>query len=139
MSLLCRVWDGGRMFRKIAVVALATAGVLCVSNAKAGIVVTADASTLSAAQMVNTLVGVNPGINVVSGSESYSGAGVATGTFSGGTAILPFDSGLALTSGSVHSIPGPNTVPNASTSNNTAGHPALDALAGFSTHDAAVL
>jgi len=95
---------------------------------------------LTAAQMVQLLLGASSGITVVSGSESYQGAAIASGSFSGGTGILPFDSGIALTSGSAQLIPGPNDQTDATQANGTASYNKLDNLAPGTLHgDAAVL
>src|SRR5687767_15676182 len=66
------------------------------------IVTTADATTL-----VNNILGA--GVTLVSGSSSLIGASTQQGTFTGGTGILPFESGIILTTGEATSAPGPNS------------------------------
>jgi hypothetical protein len=76
----------------------------------------------------------------VVGTPTYQGAAIASGSFSGGTGILPFDKGLALTSGSAPLIPGPNDRTDATQINGTPSYAKLDALAPGTLHgDAAVL
>lgn len=95
--------------------------------------------SLSAATLVAALVGGNPGIAVVAGSETYTGAAIANGTFTGGTGIIPFDSGVLLTSGSSQNAVGPNDSPSSGTNNATAGDAALDTLTAGGTFDASIL
>ena len=84
---------------------------------------------VSAAAMVANLVNAASGITVVPGSETYVGAPLASGLFTGGTGILPFDAGVALTTGRESNIPGPNNRSNTTFSNGTAADPNLDAVA----------
>jgi hypothetical protein len=97
---------------------------------------------LTATQMVALLIG--PGITVVPGSESYNGGAAgndASGSFIGGAGIIPFDSGLLMTSGTAAGALGPNLVGNfTGTPPATGGDPDLDALvAPNSTDDKSVL
>jgi hypothetical protein len=117
-------------------------------------------SSGSAATLVATLIGANSGLTVVAGSEVYVGAAVAAGTFTGGSGILPFDSGVVLTTGAAATTPmpvsqtnnpyhcpnagvaGPNDCSNAGLNDNRAGNAALAAVAGTTpskTFDAATL
>ena len=95
--------------------------------------------SLSAATLVAALVSGNPGIVVVGGSETYTGALVANGTFTGGTAIIPFDSGVLLTSGSSQDAKGPNDAAGQSTDNEAAGDAQLETLTTGTTFDASIL
>lgn len=90
----------------------------------------------SASQLVAALVG--PGITVVPGSETYTGAADASGLFtSGGT--LGIDHGVVLTDGSASGAAGPNNATDYSVENNVPGDTQLTALAGQTTYDASVL
>jgi hypothetical protein len=92
------------------------------------------------------------GGGVTISNVSYTGGPNAAGKFSGGAGIVGFPSGMVLGTGSVQTTPanaicgnpgkgieGPNQCPFNTTSNGTAGDPALTTLAGFPTLDAAVL
>jgi hypothetical protein len=95
---------------------------------------------VSAAALVQALVGGATGINVVAGSEVYTGDPIAAGTFTGGTGIIPFDDGVLLTSGSINNAPGPNTNDGAGTTNTGGSDADLDAINGGSDiEDAAIL
>jgi hypothetical protein len=95
---------------------------------------------VSAAALVNALVGGATGITVVAGSETYTGDPIAAGTFAGGTGIIPFDSGVLLTSGDIDNAPGPNGEDGAGTTNSGGSDAQLDAINGGSDiEDAAIL
>ena len=101
-----------------------------------------DASAASALLLAQDLLGNNPGITI--NSAALVGNSNATehqqGTFSGATGILPFDAGIALTSGKVENIPGPNNTSSASKNWGAAGAPELTALVSpNSTFDANIL
>jgi hypothetical protein len=88
---------------------------------------------------VNALLGAGPNAPTVS-NITYTGAAVAAGTFSGGTGILGFESGIMLSSGNIASVTGPNVQDGVTTVNGTPGDADLDGLIpGFSTNDAAIL
>lgn len=92
-------------------------------------------AALDADDLANALVGAGVTVsNVV-----YTGAEAASGTFSGGTGIIGFDTGILLTSGSAANVIGPNVEDGKTTNNGTAGDADLDALSGVTTLDAAVL
>jgi hypothetical protein len=102
-------------------------------NATATVVVTQtdDASTLA-----NTLLG--SGITI--SGESYTGAAVASGTFTGGlSAGIGIESGIILTSGDASLAPGPNTLDGATGDNQLPGDTDLDTLTPDPTFDATVL
>src|SRR5579872_3877098 len=63
----------------------------------------------TAAALVSQLVDTTTGITIVSGTEAYAGATVAAGSFSGDGSILPFSSGIVLTTGFASDVPGPNS------------------------------
>jgi alpha-tubulin suppressor-like RCC1 family protein len=101
-----------------------------------GGLVTQDLSQdLTAQDLASTLVG--PGITV--SNVTYTGAPVAGGTFTGGTGIIGFESGIILSSGAVAGVVGPNNTTAFTLGNGTAGDTDLAALSGSSTYDAAVL
>lgn len=90
--------------------------------------------------LVQALVGPGPVISNV----RYRGARIAAGSFSGGTGIVGFESGIVLSSGNISTVRGPdNFDPNAGlTPNGLPGDPDLDALIPpetCCTHDATVL
>ena len=82
----------------------------------------------SAAAMVANLIGNSSGIVVTPNSELYTGAAIASGLFTGADGVLPFAGGVALTSGSVNLVPGPNNAEDAEAVNNAASNPNLNAL-----------
>lgn len=95
---------------------------------------------VSAAALVQALVAGAPGINVVAGSESFTGDPVAAGTFTGGTGLIPFDAGVLLTSGNINVAPGPNNNDGAGATNTGGSDADLDAINGASDiEDAAIL
>jgi hypothetical protein len=86
------------------------------------------------ANILDCLVG--PGVAV--SNPQISGAAGAFGTFTGGTGIIGFDSGVILSSGNVFNVVGPNQFDNVSTNNGFGGDPDLDLLIpGYVTYDAA--
>ncbi|MBM3778671.1 MAG: PEP-CTERM sorting domain-containing protein [Acidimicrobiia bacterium] len=108
-------------------------------------------SSVDAVAMVSALVAGNPGIAVVAGSQRFNGVAgnstdgdltgdhLSSGTFTGGTGILPFDSGVILTSGAAASAPGPNSADGTTTAWGLPGDPDLNTLTTGTTFDAAVL
>jgi hypothetical protein len=90
---------------------------------------------MTAQQLAQTLVG--PGVTI--SNVSYTGANRAAGTFSGGTGIIGFESGIVLSTGCISNVIGPNTDDSITCVNDTPGDPDLDELAGEETFDAAVL
>jgi hypothetical protein len=92
-------------------------------------------AALDADDLANTLVGAGVTVSNV----SYSGAEVASGTFSGGTGIIGFEDGIILTSGAAANVIGPNVEDGKTTSHGGPGDADLDTLSGVDTADAAVL
>jgi hypothetical protein len=90
---------------------------------------------LTPEDLAQALVGEGVSISNV----TYTGAGVAAGTFQGGTGIIGFEQGIVLSSGCVSNVVGPNTEPDITCINNTPGDADLTELAGVPTFDAAVL
>lgn len=112
--------------------------------ALAAFAATASADTVSVTTTgsATTLVGelLGPGISVVSGSESYTGAAVASGTFSNGLPSgIGISSGILLTSGDASLAPGPNNNDAATGDNGLGGDAALTTFSGYATYDATVL
>ncbi|MFQ5512748.1 MAG: IPTL-CTERM sorting domain-containing protein [Candidatus Krumholzibacteriia bacterium] len=101
------------------------------------VLTTTDLSVLTPQDLVDALVGVG----ATTSNVSFTGASIAAGTFTGGTGIIGFESGIMLGSGNIASIPGPNMSDNTTTSNGVPGDPDLDVLLGppFTTFDATVL
>jgi hypothetical protein len=77
------------------------------------------------------------GLNV--SNVKYTGVDVAAGVFQGGAGIIGFDNGIILSTGNIVDVVGPNTQDDIGVDNGAAGDTQLDALAGYPTHDAAVL
>lgn len=94
---------------------------------------TGDATTLT-----NSILG--SGITLV-GTPTYTGATIASGTFTGGIASgIGIESGILLTSGSAQLAVGPNNTESATGNNGLSGDGDLNSLIpGFSTLDATVL
>jgi hypothetical protein len=90
---------------------------------------------LTAQDLVYTLVG--QGITV--SNVKLTGVEVAAGVFQGGAGIIGSDKGIILGTGNIVNVVGPNTKNNIGVNNEAAGDAQLDALAGYPTHDAAVL
>jgi hypothetical protein len=119
-------------------VVIAAAASLLAAVASAQIVVAPiDGSTVTPQTLADSLLSPGSGITIT--NVTYSGANGATGSFSGGSAIIGIDSGVVLTSGSVDNVVGPNDDSGASTENGLPGDADLDALAGDTTNDASVL
>jgi len=90
---------------------------------------------LEPVDLANQLVGDGVTIsNVV-----YTGAEIAAGRFTRGPQSVGFDTGILLSSGSVHNVIGPNSSDGITGNNGTPGDSALDTLSGFQTFDASVL
>lgn len=98
-----------------------------------------DLTTLTAESLVAALVG--PGVTIVPGSVSYSGAPGAAGlfAFTGQDDCIGISSGIILSSGNITNVEGPNTSGSTTTGFGTPGDPELSALAGQITYDAAIL
>jgi len=95
-------------------------------------------TTNNASTLTNTILG--SGITAVPGSQVYTGATGASGTFTGGvSAGIGIESGIILTSGGASIAPGPNNSDGATVNNGLPGNSALTALSGFQTYDATIL
>ncbi|MEP7027005.1 MAG: choice-of-anchor L domain-containing protein [Candidatus Eisenbacteria bacterium] len=90
----------------------------------------------NATSLVQCLLG--PAVNV--SNAVLNAAPDAAGTFTGGGAIIGFDSGIILSTGDVDSLYGPNDLEDTSTENLWPGDADLDTLvAPQTTYDAAIL
>jgi hypothetical protein len=78
-----------------------------------------------------------PGVQV--SNVTYTGAQDAAGSADGADPVVGFAGGVTLSTGNITTFQGPNTIPDAGTTNETVGDPQLDTLAGDTTYDAAVL
>ncbi len=114
----------------------AVAALLAAAPARGALVVSDIASGASAESLVTSMLGGGVTVsNVV-----YRGCPAGAGTFGGGSGIVGFEGGIMLSSGSVASAIGPNTVGNFSTICDAPGDADLDALIpGSTTQDASVL
>lgn len=79
------------------------------------------------------------GAGVTVSNVTYKGADIAAGTFTGGSEVVGFDSGVILSSGSLMNVIGPNQYDNISTNNSLEGDADLTVLSGYETYDASVL
>jgi hypothetical protein len=88
-------------------------------------------SGLTASQLVDLIVPSGGDITII-GTPTYTGASVASGSFSGFNADsgLPFSSGLLLTSGHVNNALGPNNAGDSSQNNGLLGSSLLEAVTG---------
>ena len=91
-------------------------------------------SNLTPEQMVNVLIGQG----VTTSDITYTGVGIASGSF-GGASNIGLNYGILLTSGSVNVTVGPNNSGNAGYNNGAAGDPDLQAFSGVTSDDACVL
>lgn len=98
---------------------------------------TSDLSTgITPAQLAQFLLGEDVEIKNV----KFTGAQKAAGTFTGGTGIIGFNSGIILSSGDIANVVGPNKEDGVTGSNGTDGDVDLDKLIpDYETEDAAVL
>jgi hypothetical protein len=92
-------------------------------------------TSLTATQVAQSLVG--PGVTI--SNVTYTGSPWALGTFTGGTGILGFGTGIILSNGAVSNVIGPNCSSSITQSNATPGDTDLSNLIGQVTNDAAVL
>lgn len=93
-------------------------------------------SGLTPTALVNALLGSGVAVSNV----QFVGDPHAAGTFSGGTGIIGFESGIILSSGDIAFVPGPNTQDDATADNALNGDADLDGLIpGYQTFDACVL
>ena len=92
---------------------------------------------VTATQLAQTLAGAGVTVSNV----TYTGADSAAGTFSGGTGIVGFESGIILSSGIIRNVIGPNTTGDITATNLTPGDTGLNRLTGDGnlTEDAAIL
>lgn len=94
------------------------------------------ASGLTPQDLVSALLGTGVAVSNI----QFNGAPIAAGTFSGGSGIVGFPSGIILSSGNIGFVPGPNTQDDATANNGRLGDADLDALIpGYETFDACVL
>jgi len=91
--------------------------------------------TLTVADLANTILG--PG--VVASNIKFTGAPIAAGTFTGGTNVIGFDSGIILSDGSANNVIGPNCSSGITGINEQPGDTDLSNLIDDVTNDAAVL
>jgi hypothetical protein len=93
-------------------------------------------SNVTPEEMVEFFIGAGISYSNV----QYTGADTARGTFiNGSTTNLGVNQGIALTSGTISYIPGPNDMGGISYTNNTNGDSLLSVLAGTITYDACIL
>jgi hypothetical protein len=123
----------------VAAVTAALIALIIGAAAQGAAITVTSMSSNTADSMANALVASMPGVTVVPGSATYTGASIASGTFTSTPGTLAFNSGILLTTGSVNNVPGPNNTTAATYSNNTSGDASLNTLVGGSTNDAAVL
>jgi hypothetical protein len=126
----------GRTSRSLAAATMLSAMLLAgPAMAANGLQVSDLTGPLTPTDLANELTGAGVTVSNV----QYVGDDRAAGTFSGGTGIIGFEDGIVLSSGQAADIVGPNTSPSTTTEFGTPGDPQLEALAGVSTNDAAIL
>jgi hypothetical protein len=127
-----------RKFKALLVVAilLIAAPNVFASN---GSIVTEDLTgTLTAADLVLTLLGEDSGATV--SNITFTGDERAAGVFSGGTGLVGFESGVVLSSGRINDVVGPNDSDSTTTALGQPGDPDLQSLIpGYTTFDATLL
>ncbi len=130
------------LFALLAVILLALSSYTFIAAQTTGLV-TQDLAggTLTAEDLAGALVGSSGDVTI--SNVQYTGAKVAAGTFSGGTGIVGFESGIILSTGNIAGVVGPNGG-TASTTNSQPGDDDLSTLASTETKtrptlDAAVL
>lgn len=99
---------------------------------------TEDLSTLTPEELVEALIGTGTNAPVIS-NVNFIGDPRAAGTFTGGTGIIGFESGIILSSGNIASVVGPNIRDNTSTNLGRPGDADLNGLGAGTTFDATVL
>jgi len=131
--LLSHFWR--RATSLVFVLAISLSLALSVQAQNAGLE-TSDLTTQTPEDLVNVLLGGGVAVSNV----TYTGTTVSAGTFTGGTGIIGFESGIILSSGSIQNVVGPNTSDGITTMNGLAGDADLAKLIpGFRTFDATVL
>jgi len=131
--LLTHFWK--RVTSLAFVLAISLSLALSVQAQNAGLE-TSDLTTQTPEDLVNVLLGGGVAVSNV----TYTGTTVSAGTFTGGTGIIGFESGIILSSGSIQNVVGPNTSDGITTMNGLAGDADLAKLIpGFRTFDATVL
>ena len=103
-------------------------------SADAGITVDSSATP---ADLVNNILGSG----IIASNITYTGAGIASGTFTGGISSgIGLESGIILTSGSASLAQGANTSDATTGDNSLPGDAELDSLIpGYQSHDATIL
>jgi PEP-CTERM motif len=109
------------------------------TSAKAGPLVVTGKTTSDATALANLLFAAGFTIDTATLTGNSNAAEFQQGTFTGGTAILPFESGVVLTSGNSLLAPGPNTTSSQTKSWGSAGDAQLNSLSGGTTQDANIL
>jgi hypothetical protein len=100
------------------------------------------ALTVTASLTPQALVSNLLGTGVTASNITYAGTPLSSGTFTGGTGIIGFESGIILSSGHADAVVGPNMSGSTTFVNNVPGDAQLAALAGVpvaQTFDATVL
>jgi len=97
---------------------------------------TSDLTTLTPTDLATVIAPCEGAVSNV----TYQGANIAAGSFTGGTGIIGFESGIVLSTGDISHVIGPNTSDSITAINATPGDGDLSALVGgVVTHDAAIL
>lgn len=114
---------------------------ICSTTVLHGQLVVTDLSNPAVTPAVLAQEIVGPGITISNVQFTNPTATSSAGKFTGGNALLDFNTGIILSSGSAASITGPNNVSSStSTDHNLAGDADLDVLAApYSTTDATIL
>lgn len=131
-----------KQFHKHALAA-AFAAIVTVPTHAAPVVTTMDAGSLTASNLVTTLLSGTSDVTVVAGSESYTGSLSASGKFTnGGNNIansVGIQNGVILTSGDATFVSLPNDNGGYTGNNNSPGSALLNSLGQGLTNNASVL
>ncbi len=97
------------------------------------------AGGLTPLDLAEALIGSGPNAPIIS-NVTYTGANVSAGTFTGGSTVFGFETGVVLGSGDVKLVPGPNVSDGATYNAGLPGDADLEGLIpGYTTNDACVL
>jgi hypothetical protein len=131
--------EAKRAFALLCTVALMLATVLAPAPAFAspGLVVADLNSGVTPQDVIETLLGTGVAVDVP--SISYTGDPSALATFTGGTGIIGFESGVIMSTGDAAGVVGPNDQGQYTVAHGLPGDADLTALSGYETFDACVL
>lgn len=132
-----------KAFHKLLPAAGVVAAVVTATAHAAPVVTTMSAGSLTASNLVSSLLSGSSGVTVVAGSETYTGSLSASGLFTNGgnnpANSVGIASGVILTSGDADFVSTANNNGEFTGNNGTPGNPLLDGLGQGTTHNASLL